>query len=194
MKRHYKRRNFFINKEFQGRFIFLYFTFSFVGVIFFALIFSFLSQDHLTIAYSGQQLQFGKTPLVLLRELVEANWIFLITVGLFIALVSMFLTHRVAGPLFRFERTFEAISNRDLDWRVVLRSKDEAKQAAGKLNAANDTLNTDLRAILARSEHLDSILEKLQEGDAAEALLLRQARAENQGILDLLKGYRFRSG
>jgi len=178
----------------QGRFIFRYFLLSFAGVIIFALVFSFLSQDHLTIAYDGQHLQVGKTPLILLSELVEAHWIFLITVGLFIALVSMLLTHRIAGPLYRFERTFEAMCERNLDWTVVLRTKDEAKETAGKLNAANNVLNTDLREILARSEHLDVLLENMQEGDAAAAQLLRQAQTENQGILDLLKGYRFRSG
>lgn len=194
MKRGYKRRNIFINKEMQGRFTFLYFILSLVGVIFFALVFSFLAQDHLTISYNGQHLEVGKTPLVLMGEMVEAHWIFLVTAGLFVALVSMLLTHRIAGPLFRFERTFEAMSERNLDWQVVLRTKDEAKETAGKLNQVNSVLTHDLREMLARSEQLDILLEKLQEGDAVNEELLRQAQDENQGILVLLKGYRFRSG
>lgn len=178
----------------QGRFIFRSFVLSFAGVIFFALVFSFLSQDHLTITYDGNHLQVGKTPLVLLRELVEAHWIFLVTVGVFTALTSMILTHRIAGPLFRFERTFDAMSERDFDWTVILRTKDEAKEIAAKLNTVNTVLSADLQEVLTRSEQLDQLLETMQEGCATDSELLRQAQEKNQGILDLVKGYRFRSG
>lgn len=193
MSRPYRRRNFFINKELQGRFIFRYFVLSFVGVLLFALVFSYLSQDNLTIAYDGQQLRIGATPMVLLRELVEAHWFFLVTAGVFIAIVSMLLTHRVAGPLYRFEKTFEAMSERDLSWKVVLRAKDEAKQTAARLNEAGETIGRDLREILARSEEVDRLLEEMQEGGPDQERLLR-AREENQVILAKLREYRFRPG
>ncbi|TYO98332.1 hypothetical protein EDC39_107133 [Geothermobacter ehrlichii] len=193
MSRKYRRRNFFINKELQGRFIFRYFILSFAGVMFFALAFSYLSQDNLTIAYDGEQLRIGATPMILLREMVEAHWFFLVTAGVFIAVFSMFVTHRIAGPLFRFEKTFEAMSNRDFSWNVVLRAKDEAKQTAAKLNIVNDVISNDLRDILRRSETLEQLLEEMQEGGPADGELLRRAREENQVILELLRGYRFRS-
>src|SRR6056297_1445009 len=114
MSRGYKRRNFFIKKELQGRFIFKFFLLSLVGVVFFALVFSFLSQDNLTIAYDGQRLVIDRTPLILFREIVLAHWLFLVIMGVLVTAVAMFLTHRVAGPLFRFERTLGAMKNRDL--------------------------------------------------------------------------------
>ena len=191
-KKPYRRRNFFIKKDFQGRFIFRYFLICFGGVLIFALIFSYLSLDNLTITYDGQQLQLGKTPVVLMRELVEAHWFFLVIVGTMIAGISMLLTHRVAGPLFRFEKTFEAIAARDLSQVIVLRTKDEAKDTAATINTATERLSSDLQHLKSYSDELGETLQRLQEGDGNSSEHVRQAIEQNRKINQLLGEYRLR--
>ena len=194
MARGYKRRNFFIKKDLQGRFIFRYFLLSLACVLIFSLVFSYLAQDNLTITYHGKHLQIGKTPVVLLQELVAAHWFFLVTVGVMMALISMILTHRIAGPIYRFERTFEAMTQRNLDQKIYLRTKDEAKEAAAMINTFTDMLSGDIRRLKECNERLGDSLEKLAAGSGEREEWLRRAAEEQQSINRLLEEYRLRTG
>jgi len=57
----YKRRKYFINKEFQGRYIFNYFILLALGSVLFVGIFSFFSSNTLSIVYDNYHLQLGTT-------------------------------------------------------------------------------------------------------------------------------------
>jgi len=194
MRPHFRRRNFFIKKELQGRLIFKFFLLSLLGVLFFAFIFSLLSQDNLTITYDGQQLLIGKTPMVLFKDILTANWAFLVIVGVTVTLVSMILTHRVAGPLFRFEQVFEGMVQRNLDQKIVLRLKDEAKDTAELINNFTSMLSKDIATLQRFNTNLGDYLKRLQEGGDDQSELLRLAAEENLKINQLLGEYRLRSG
>lgn len=59
----------------------------------------------------------------------------------FIAWGTIFLSHKIAGPLFRFQRIFETVAQGDLSTRCHLRKFDEAKAVAGTLNQALESLD-----------------------------------------------------
>lgn len=134
MKRRWRRRNYFIKKDLQGRYIFSFFIFVIVGSILFSLIFSYLSFNTLTIVYKNYNLQIGKTPLILLKEILSAHWIFILTAGVSIVIISMFLTHRFAGPMYRFEKSVEEMITGNFNFEIRLRKKDEGKELAVKMN------------------------------------------------------------
>jgi methyl-accepting chemotaxis protein len=194
MSRGYKRRNIFIKKELQGRIIFKFFLLSFAGILAFALIFSLLSQDNLTITYDGQHLQLGKTPLVLFQDLLAAQWLFLVTIGVLVTLFAMLWTHRLAGPLFRFEKTLAGMAERDLNQKIVLRHKDEGKEIAELFNRVTLLLSEDIATLQHANEHLGACLQQLQMGNEDGAELLRQAAEEHRNIKQLLGEYRLRTG
>lgn len=139
-----KRRNFFINKNMQGEYIFLYFLITIAGVVIFALIFALLCADRLTLSYENQVLRIGQTPNMLLTEMLHSHWIFIITVGVLVAVFSMFMTHRFAGPFFRLEKALRLMLSRDLSDRIRLRPKDHGKELAELINRFNDQLGADL--------------------------------------------------
>ena len=134
MKKTWRRRNYFIKKDLQGKYIFSFFLFVILGSIFFTIIFSLLSTNTLTIVYENYDLKIGKTPVMLIKEILRAHWIFITAGGLIVVVLSMFLTHRVAGPLFRFEKSVEEMLSGNLDFQIQLRSKDEGKELAEKMN------------------------------------------------------------
>ena len=123
MERTWKRRNYFIKRELQGKYIFSFFIFVITGSIIFTIIFSLLSADTLTVVYDNYNLQIGKTPSVLLREILSANWIFIVAGGLTVAVLSMFLTHRFAGPLFRFEKSIDEMTQREPEFHDTSEGK-----------------------------------------------------------------------
>lgn len=170
MKTHGQRRNFFIKKDLQGKFIYHSFLLTFAGVIIFALIFSALSADDLTITYHDQQLRIGRTPLILLKEILTAHWLFLVSAGLFTAVNTLLLSHRIAGPIYRLERTFAAMETRNLNQDIHLRPKDLGKELTHRLNRINAMLSADLHNLRKLCEEIEQTIEAKDEIEDRERL------------------------
>jgi len=190
MKKKWRRKNYFIKKELQGRFIFSFFIFVVAGSFFFTIIFSLLSADTLTIAYKDHDLRLGKTPVILLRETLSAQWIFIFTGGLLVALAAMFLTHRFAGPVYRFEKSLEEMLKGNFNFEIRLRSSDEAKELAQMLNEFNARLSSQLKEIRALADDAGSRISNARGSAGAEAgAELDGAEADNRRIREILRNF-----
>ncbi|MBI5640010.1 MAG: methyl-accepting chemotaxis protein [Nitrospirae bacterium] len=194
MKKTWRRRNYFIKKELQGKYIFSFFIFVIAGSFFFTAIFSLLSANTLTIAYKHSSLQLGKTPIILLTEILRAHWIFIITGGLLVILISVFLTHRFAGPVYRFEKSLEEMNRGNFSLEIRLRNKDEAKELASMINALNVMLSSriaELRSLSdAAYDHLENAsrsAEKTAAEEVGKAIVLQRQMKE------ILSGFRIKN-
>jgi methyl-accepting chemotaxis protein len=80
---------------------------------------------------------------------------------------GLFLTRRLAGPLYRFEQTIKSILKGDLSIRIRLREKDEFQDLALLLNQAIVEIDHRLRAIEKKGhqieEHLNEVLIELRQ-------------------------------
>lgn len=63
---------------------------------------------------------------------------------LLIAIGSIYLTHKIAGPMYRFRKSFEAVERGDLTTRIFLRKRDEAMSVANAFNHMIRTLDQSL--------------------------------------------------
>jgi methyl-accepting chemotaxis protein len=165
MKRTWRRRNYFIKKDLQGRYVFSFFIFVIFGGIIFTLIFSLLSANTLTVVYEDYNLRIGKTPFILIREILRADWIFIVTAGLSVVIISIFLTHRFAGPMYRFEKSVEEMLRGNFNFEIRLRKKDEGKELAAMMNQLISTISSNLREM---RDLTDAIELKLK--DASESV------------------------
>lgn len=169
MAARYKRktRNFFIKKDLQGKFILAIFLSVVGGCLLFALLLGVFSADTMTISYSDNDIQIGTTPWMLFKSAVTANWIFLIIGGTFLILAAMVGTHRIAGPLFRFEKALNVMAEGNLSDTVYLREKDEGQDLAKKINHFNSILSEKLTAVDRHSEAINDLLARLGSLDEA---------------------------
>ena len=71
-------------------------------------------------------------------------WISIAVVVALMGLYSIFLSHRIAGPLYRFERTLQGVSQGNLSVRVQLRRHDELKDFGDQINQTLDLLEAHL--------------------------------------------------
>lgn len=152
MSKTFKRRNYLIKKEFQGKYIFSYFMYVVAGSIIFMLILSIYSANTLSMVYEGSSLHLGQTPVVLFRKIFNAHWVFIVLGGILVVLGATRLTHRIAGPLFRYERSLEDMINGRFGFTITLRPNDESKEVADHLNRLNEVIAlkvTELRSITA---------------------------------------------
>lgn len=53
---------------------------------------------------------------------------------LLVSVLGIFLSHKIAGPMYKFKKTFIAIKNGSLDERIYLRPKDQFKDVAFEFN------------------------------------------------------------
>lgn len=156
MAQRYARRNFFVNREMQGKLIFYYFLLAFITVGFFMMVVTFIMSDQFSIAYNNHHIVVEKSTYTMIRNMLQANWIVMVTGGVVLSLIIMLITHRIAGPLYRFSKTLDAMLRKDLSHNICLRARDEAKPIAGQINEFNLMLSRDL----ARMETLRGLLEK----------------------------------
>ncbi len=63
-----------------------------------------------------------------------------IVLMLILGYLGVLVSHRIAGPMFRFEKTFREVQDGNLKVRVYLRGKDEMKPLAQAFNSMLDTL------------------------------------------------------
>lgn len=159
-KTQYKRRNIFVKKNFQGKLILGYFLFMMGGCLLFIAILAAFSGDSLTIAYQNHDLQMGQTPLMLLRKVLMAHWIFVVPGGVLLVIATMFITHRMAGPQFRFEKALDNMIDGRLDDTIYLRDKDEGKELAAKLNCFNAELSRKLATIDKNTKKIEDLLKQ----------------------------------
>lgn len=167
MAARYKRRtkNFFIKKDMQGKFVLAIFLSVIGGCLLFALLLGIFSADTMTISYADNDIQVGATPWMLFKSAVTANWIFLVIGGTFLILAAMVGTHRIAGPLFRFEKALNVMAEGDLSDTIYLRAKDEGQDLAKKINHFNSTLSEKLTAIDRHSEAINDLLIRFDSMD-----------------------------
>ncbi len=159
MAQNYKRRNFFIKKDFQGKLILGYFLFVTGGCLFFLFLLGVFSADTLTISYDNHDLQLGQTPIMLLKQTLAAHWVFIVIGGAFLVAAAMLLTHRIAGPLFRLEKTLDSMLKGNLNDTIYLRTNDEGKDLAKKINDFNGELSLTVKNLQNNAETVSNLLE-----------------------------------
>ncbi len=184
--RRFKRRNYFINKEFQGKTIFNYFLLVLAGSILFSLIFSFFSSNTLSIVYDDYHLKLGTTPEILMEKIFSTQWIFIVVGGAFVILFTLFLTHRVAGPFYRFEKSLDEMLGKDISGKITLRKKDEGKELADKINRFNVILSDDLDRLTHLNKEAAVLAADIEKADdpASAAGKIRENTREASEILE----------
>lgn len=89
----------------------------------------------------------------------------------FIIITGIFFTHTMAGPIYRFEKAIELVSEKDLTVEFKLRKNDEFKNLADLINNMVKKLNKEL---IAAEEKLNSLQDYAQKIDDYEKEELKE--------------------
>jgi len=194
----YKRRNYFINKEFQGRIIFNYFLLAVIGSILFMVVFSFFSSNTLSISYDDYRLQLGVTPTILFKKILSTQWLSIVFGGGLVVIITLFLTHRIAGPFFKLEKSLDEMIKGDISKEIWLRKKDEGKDLTEKINKFNFILSEKLSLIEAANSNIEISVHQLKKNikdadmDATNVEpFLNQILDNQKNVYTTINGYAF---
>lgn len=135
----HKRRNYFIEKKFQTKYILLTillllsYTLMFVTIIFAPYILT------LYFDYPLAEKTDAARALLLLHAKI---WPWIGGIIIFFGAVSIFISHKVAGPLYRVKKSLDRITEGDLDVVIKLRKWDDMKDLAEHINMLVAELRT----------------------------------------------------
>lgn len=146
-KQTHKRKKYFINTKFQIRFILKFCFLLLLGVIISTGLLFLFSQDTLTSTFENSKLRIQSTGLAILPSVILTNLITLTLIAIAAVIVTVFISHRIAGPLFRFEKEFKEIGQGDLTKKVVLRKNDQVSAMADSINEMVSELHAKLSSI-----------------------------------------------
>lgn len=158
--RPYKRRRILID-PFQYRLLFinlLYFCIIllvFAGALFLPLIFR---MDDTTLSAIEQAEVAGQ-----FLSLHARVWPAMFVAFLLLAVHSVFVSHRIAGPLYRFRSVFRAAADGDLWVRANLRKRDYLGKESEVLNEMMANLQSRIKGIEERYQEVNAVMTALQE-------------------------------
>lgn len=136
-----RRRKYFIKRNFQFKFVVEFCAVVLGGVIISTALLFFFSQGTLTSSFSHSRLVIRNTGSAILPAVIYTNLIVLGLISIAAMLVTLLVSHKIAGPLFRLEKELQDIGAGNLRTKMSLRKKDQMEEVADGLNRMVQSLH-----------------------------------------------------
>lgn len=121
--------------------------------------------------YSLMRVMLTECPSVTDR-VVQFNTVLMVKVALYLGLmllISLYVSHRFAGPIYRFEKSCQSLSTGDLTHRVSLRTGDELMELQEEFNGMAASLQALLQKDRNLAHRLSERVEEIAKRLPAEA-------------------------
>lgn len=130
------RKKIFINKKFQTKFIFRFSIFFILSTLLLSVFIFYSSGNSTTVVFKNLRLESLPTHDYLLPSITIGIILSLVLTSFFSIISGLIYSHRIVGPLYRFEQILAKIKEGDLTQSVHLREFDECKSTALALNSS----------------------------------------------------------
>ena len=178
-----KRRQYFIQKDFQSKFILKFCMILLIGIIISIGLLFLFSKNSLTSSFDQSRLVIQNTADAILPGVFLSHLIALVIIILLTIVITLLISHKLAGPLFRFQKELNEIGNGDLSKVVKVRKKDQIKAMADSLNQMRANLQ---KKILDIKGEVEQIIESTAGKEIPPDLITRLDRL-NQKIKNNFK-------
>lgn len=110
-------------------------------------------------------------------DMVSLLMIILICFGVGLSLLALFLSHKVAGPLYRFEQVLDAMALGNLTIRSSIRKGDELVDFQDKLNQAISRIQNNIKKDKEKANDISKTIKELREKLKADPGALKDAES-----------------
>ena len=159
---HIKRRQYFVQKDFQSKFILKFCMILFTGVIISVGLLFLFSKNTLTSSFEQSRLVIENTASAILPSVFLSHLIALVAIILLTIVITLLVSHKLAGPLFRFQKELREIGEGNLTQSIKLRKNDQVKAIADSLDQMRVNLQ---KKILDVKEEVEQIIESTSGQD-----------------------------
>lgn len=180
----YRRRIFLINKKFQLRFAFYVCSFLFALSFAYPLIisntFDFFIKSMAADPSAPAVAYLEETRRELLSMLVLMEGVFLSLAFL----ISIFLSHRVAGPLYKLGRYFREAKDGNIEQKLFFRKNDYFQELVGDYNGMMESIQKRVQSPSNAAQTIGQVMPILEK---ASAKADPQTRVELESALTVLR-------
>ena len=191
----FRRRNYFINRDFQVRFTIKFLIVIVIEAILAIGLFLYLSRGTLTTGFIGSDFRIARTSEFFLPTLLVSNLIIIGITAIIGIAVMVYMSHRIAGPLYRFEKILTDIGRGDLTQRFKLRDNDQLSELSESITELTTTMDKRISDIKLRAHDLAGLLQEIQTtvpskpSDSKERENLLREVSENIQALEEVVNY-----
>lgn len=134
MNEKYKRRNYFIDKTFQAKFMAKFCIIVIISSVLVIGILLFLSRGSTTVAIENTKVVVKGTADFILPMIVQAVLFVFLFSAIAVLILTMVVSHRIAGPLFRLKKEIDVLKQGDLRRNFIIRGNDQMQNFSKSLN------------------------------------------------------------
>jgi methyl-accepting chemotaxis protein len=172
----FRRRNYFIKKGFQGRFMLRFIAASFAVTLLAIALFISLARNKIDDILFSMRLPVSGASALLSREALYVSIAAVAAISILYLLAARSMYRKIEGPLQRIKTDLRRITSGDLGCRVTLREEDEFKDFAGEINAMAEALGLCYAHLRNRADELAATVKALESvpgPDESQALMQR---------------------
>jgi methyl-accepting chemotaxis protein len=167
----YARRRYFINRKFQLEFSLRFLLIIAAASVAVMLLFFYNSRGTLTAGYTGSEVKLLQTGTYFLPSLIISTIVIVIFSCLTGALIMILLSHRLAGPLFRFQAVLDELSAGNLTRRFNLRDRDQFKDLGDRINELAAVMDGKIGDIKDRAAEISHLIADLRSASDSQPAL-----------------------
>jgi methyl-accepting chemotaxis protein len=179
-----KRRKYYVEKKFQTKYLLLTlllllsYTSVFLIILFAPYIFTLYFDNPL-----AEKAEASRVLLILHRNVWSAIFAVIILFGA----VSIFVTHKIAGPLHRLKKSLSMITQGNLDVKIKLRKGDDLQDLAEHVNILVEELRTVVIALKTDYDLLSNYILDIEREMKANVFSEESGRKIIKKVLDSRK-------
>jgi len=163
MSKRPKRKKLFIKKEFQTDFSIKFLILIALESVLAIALFVYFSRGTVITGYSGTELVIAKTGEYFLPTVLLANLAIIGVTAIAGFIVMVAYSHKIAGPLYRFEKSIDEMASGDLTSRFTLRANDQLEELASRINRLGENLDRSVSAIKDEVCRLEACIESVKK-------------------------------
>ncbi|MDD5436139.1 MAG: methyl-accepting chemotaxis protein [Candidatus Omnitrophica bacterium] len=152
-----RRRNYYIKKDFQLSFILKFCLIVAIGAIISGGIIYWMSKSTVTTSFENLRLVIKSTADYMLPAVLLAGFIVIVVTGIASIFITLFTSHKIAGPLYRIEKDIREVAAGNLAQAFNLRQGDEIKPIAEALDLMVHYLREEVSLIKRDIAELESL-------------------------------------
>ncbi|MFP4472384.1 MAG: hypothetical protein ACLFPX_00745 [Candidatus Omnitrophota bacterium] len=155
-----RRRNYFIDPVFQTSFIMRFCAVVIVSACLIGGIMFFVLQGSTTVTIADTKVVAKPTVEVILPHLLATLLVVAVFASLAVIAMTLFVSHKIAGPIFRISREVDYVEKGDLTRDFHIRDRDQLQELAHRLAGMTRTLRQKHLEIGGQCRALTNFLEE----------------------------------
>lgn len=158
---HERRRNYFIDKKFQTRFITKFCFVLVLGSILIACLTYYRNMQTTTVAFENLRVVVKTTADFINPIVLEILLIVTVISASATIIVTLFASHKISGPLYKLTKDIEKMRNGDLSSAVCIRAKDQIRLLVSEFNELRLALDSTFKKMKTDVAELSDVTRKV---------------------------------